>query len=666
MRNQEKKFAEAKQLHNSGKIVEAQKLYLELIENNSSNYQLFFLIGTSYLQLENFEKAIAYLNNSIKINPKFPYSYNSKGIVFSENKEFEEAITNYNEAIFLKPDLFEAHLNKAISLKNIQKYEESFKSFEKCIEIEPNNPKIYYNRGNLFSKTSKFKEAKSEFDKAIKLKENYAEAYEGRADVLQELAKIQQDEYNFILSINNYEKAYRLNPNLNYVYGKLVHSKMLINDWEGLDESLLKIKNDIDENKKTIIPFPLLSLVDDPIIHKKNSKLFAYKRNSFLSIQKNKIEKKIDEKIKIGYFSADLNAHPVSTLISKMLSIHDKNKFKVYCYAFGFEKKDELHNWIEQEVDAYRDIRELTDRDVAKLAREDGIDIAIDLQGFTSKHRIGIFERRPAPIQINFLGYPGTMGLDYYDYIVADKNLIPESSREFYTEKPIYMPNNYQVQNDDTKVAIIGPNKKELGLPENKFIFCAINNTYKISPAVFDVWMRILQRVENSVLWLLDNSENSKNNLRKEAEIRNIDNNRLIFTKRTSYEKYLAAMKHADLYLDTFIYNAGATASNALWVGVPVLTMAGESYSARMASSLLLSLGVPELITNTKENYEKLAIELSTNAEKLKTVKKKIMDNRSEKPLFNTKMYTRHFEKGLEKVLENYIEGNEPKNIFIN
>ena len=665
MENKEKKFTEAKQLHNSGKIVEAQKLYLELIENNSSDYQLFFLIGTCHLQLKNFEEAIIYLNNSIKINPKFPYSYNSKGIVFSENREFEEAIKNYNEAIFLKPDLFEAHLNKAISLKNIQKYEESFRSFEKCIEIESDNPKIYYNLGNLFSVTSKFKEAKSEFDKAIKFNQNYAEAYEGRADVLQELAKIEQDEYKFTLSISNYEEAYRLNPNLNYVYGKLVHSKMLVNDWSGLDESLLKIKKDIDENKKTIIPFPLLSLIDDPIIHKKNSKLYAYKRKSFPSIQRNKIKKK-GKKIKIGYFSANLNAHRVSTLISKMLSIHDKNKFEVYCYAFGFEKKDELHNWIEQKVNVYKDIRELSDIDVAKLVREDGIDVAIDLEGFTSKHRIGIFERRSAPIQINFLGYPGTMGLECYDYIVADKNLIPENSREFYTEKPIYMPNHYQVQNDDTKVAISSPSKKELGLPENKFIFCAINNTYKISPAVFDVWMKILYKVENSVLWLLDNSENSKNNLRKEAEIRNIDNNRLIFTKRTSYEKYLAAMKHADLYLDTFIYNAGATASNALWVGVPVLTMAGESYSARMASSLLLSLGVPELITNTKENYEKLAIELSTNAEKLKTVKKKIMDNRSEKPLFNTKMYTRHFEKGLEKVLENYIEGNEPKNIFIN
>ena len=264
MENKEKKFTEAKQLHNSGKIVEAQKLYLELIENNSSDYQLFFLIGTCHLQLKNFEEAIIYLNNSIKINPKFPYSYNSKGIVFSENKEFEEAIKNYNEAIFLKPDLFEAHLNKAISLKNIQKYEESFRSFEKCIEIESDNPKIYYNLGNLFSVTSKFKEAKSEFDKAIKFNQNYAEAYEGRADVLQELAKIEQDEYKFTLSISNYEEAYRLNPNLNYVYGKLVHSKMLVNDWSGLDESLLKIKKDIDENKKTIIPFPLLSLIDDP------------------------------------------------------------------------------------------------------------------------------------------------------------------------------------------------------------------------------------------------------------------------------------------------------------------------------------------------------------------------------------------------------------------
>ena len=662
MENKEKKFNEAKKLHQSGKVNEAQTIYLELLKNNPSDYKINFLTGTSYLQLKNYEKAITYLDNSINISPEFPHSYNSKGIVFSEMKLFEEAIRNYDKAILLKPDFLEAHLNRGISLKNIQEYDDALKSFEKCIEIDSLNPKIYNNLGNLFLENLKYADAKNAYDKAIMFNEKYGEAYEGRGDALQEIAKIEKDPSKLSLSITNYEEAFSLKPDLDYVYGKIVSTKMYVNDWSKTEEYLSKIKEEVNNNKKTIIPFPLLSLIDDPKLHKKCSEIFAtdYPLKNLINIKKIK-----NEKIKIGYFCADFNEHPVSMLIAKMLSLHDKSKFEVFCYSFGFEKKDELHKWIESKVDVYRDIRKLNNEDVAKLAKNDGINIAIDLQGYTSKHRVGIFSYRAAPIQINFLGYPGTMGSNYYDYIIADENLIPKTSRDFYSEKPIYMPNQYQVQNDELKVSEIIPSKKELGLPEKSFIFCGINNTYKISPVVFNVWMKILHKVENSVLWLLDNNEVSKNNLLKEAKARNINGDRLIFSKRTAHDRYLAQFNHADLYLDTFNYNAGATASSALWMGVPVLTMAGISYAARMASSLLKSIDLPELITTSIYDYEKLALELSTRPEKLNAIKEKLKKNRSEKPLFNTEMYTRHFEEGMSQVFKNFISGNKTKNIFI-
>ena len=664
MKNKEEILNKAKQLHQKGQIKEAQKLYLELIRDNNNDVKLNFLIGTSFLQLKNYQQAISYLNNSIKIDPNIPHIYNSRGIVHSKTKEFQNAINDFNKAILLKKDFLEAYLNKGIVLKNIKKFEESFKCFNECLKIDSQNPKVYFNLGNLFTEFGKYQEAKNAYDKAIFFNNKFAEAYDGRGDVMRELSKINQDDKYFELSIKDSEEAYRINENLDYLFGKIVHSKMHLNDWSNFNKQLQIIADGLKNNKKIIVPFPFLSLIDDPQKHKDNSILFA---KNFVPILSNNLKKKIidNSKIKIGYFSADLNAHAVSQLIHKMFRIHDKKKFQIYCYAFGLKEKDEVHKNIEKNVDFYRDIRDIADHEAALVAREDEIDIAIDLQGYTGKQRSGIFANRAAPIQINYLGYPGTMGAKFIDYIIADENLIPKKNQKFYSEKIIYMPDSYQVQDDELKAAEITPSKTKLGLPENCFIFCAINNNYKILPEVFNSWMKILEKVEQSVLWLLDTNEVAKNNLLRETELRKISSDRIVFAKKTSYDIYLSQFQHADLFLDTFVYNAGATASNALWMGVPVLTKIGQSYSSRMASSLLHSIGLPELITNSPEAYEKLAVELATNTNKLSTIKLKLKENRLQKALFNTEIFTRNFEEGLQKVYKNYLEKNEPKNIFI-
>jgi len=664
MKNKEEILNKAKQLHQKGQIKEAQKLYLELIRDNNNDVKLNFLIGTSFLQLKNYQQAISYLNNSIKIDPNIPHIYNSRGIVHSKTKEFQNAINDFNKAILLKKDFLEAYLNKGIVLKNIKKFEESFKCFNECLKIDSQNPKVYFNLGNLFTEFGKYQEAKNAYDKAIFFNNKFAEAYDGRGDVMRELSKINQDDKYFELSIKDSEEAYRINENLDYLFGKIVHSKMHLNDWSNFNKQLQIIADGLKNNKKIIVPFPFLSLIDDPQKHKDNSILFA---KTFVPILSNNLKKKIidNSKIKIGYFSADLNAHAVSQLIHKMFRIHDKKKFQIYCYAFGLKEKDEVHKNIEKNVDFYRDIRDIADHEAALVAREDEIDIAIDLQGYTGKQRSGIFANRAAPIQINYLGYPGTMGAKFIDYIIADENLIPKKNQKFYSEKIIYMPDSYQVQDDELKAAEITPSKTKLGLPEDCFIFCAINNNYKILPEVFNSWMKILEKVEQSVLWLLDTNELAKNNLLRETELRKISSDRIVFAKKTSYDIYLSQFQHADLFLDTFVYNAGATASNALWMGVPVLTKIGQSYSSRMASSLLHSIGLPELITNSPEAYEKLAVELATNTNKLSTIKLKLKENRLQKALFNTEIFTRNFEEGLQKVYKNYLEKNEPKNIFI-
>ena len=661
MENKEK-FSLAKELHQSGKITEAQEIYLDLIKENDDD-KLYFLLGTTYLQLKKFDEAIDYLNYSIKINPKFPNSYNSRGIVFSELKQFEKAIIDYDKVISLNPKFLEAHINKAISLKNINKFNEAKKCFEYCIQIDSLNPKVYHNLGNLLKEMKNLEEAKSAYEKAIKLKKDYAEPYDGRGDIYQELSKINNDSTIFELSIRDYEKAITLKKNFDYLLGKIIHSKTITNNWENFEKDLNSIKDGIKNNEKVILPLPALSLIDNPKIHLNNSKIFS-KKIIPTAINNQKIYQS-DGKIKIAYFSADFNEHAVSNLIFEMLTQHNKQKFKIFCYSFGFDNKDAQHEEIEAKVDVYRDIRKISDYDSAMLARKDKIDIAIDLQGYTDKNRVSIFANRAAPIQINYLGYPGSMGADFIDYIVGDKNLIPEDKTQFYSEKIIYLPHCYQPQNNKLKISQEIQSKKKLGLPEDSFVFCAINNTYKITPEIFNIWMKLLKKVEKSVLWLLEINESSKNNLIKEAVTRGIKKERLVFAKRTSHDKYLAQFKYADLYLDTFIYNAGATASNALWMGLPVLTMAGNSYSARMANSLLNSLGLEELITHSKQDYEDLALKLSTDKERLNNIKVKLKENLSSKPLFNTNLYTENFENGLEEVFNNHITGNAPKNVYV-
>ena len=646
----------AKKFHLSGNIVKANKLYSKLIKFKKNDFLILYLYGTTFLQLKKYSDAIKYLSFSIIQNSKFADSFNNRGIAYAENSNFDQAIKDYDQSIKLKENNFDAYLNKGIALKNIFRFKEAINHFNISLKLRPNDAKVYYNSGNVFLELNNFNKALELYNKAILLQKNYSEAYAKRGEVNFFLK-------NYDLSMRDYSQSIKLNSDLDYVYGLFFHLKMCLNDWNNFDAHLEKIKDGIKKNKKIVNPLNLLSLIDDPEIHLKTAKQFS--KNILISHNYKKTSHSDNNKIKIGYFSADFNKHAVSRLIYKMLCLHNRKKFKIYSYAYGFDKEDDLHNLIKKEVDVYRDIREISDHDVALLAKKDELDIAIDLQGYTDKSRLSIFANKVAPIQINYLGYPGSMGAEYIDYIVADKNLIPKSNYKFYSEKIIFMPHHYQAQNNELMISNNPSSRKDLGLPKDYFVFCAINNTYKISPNTFDIWMRLLTKVKKSVLWLLDNGPVSNKNLLNEAKARGIKENRLVFAKKTSFEEYLAQLKYADIYLDTFTYNAGATASNVLWMGIPIVTKIGNSYSARMASSLLKSIDLPELITTSSETYEKLALDLSTNPEKLKIIKEKLKVNLKNKPLFNTKLFTKHFENGLEQVFKNYIDRNSPKNIFV-
>jgi predicted O-linked N-acetylglucosamine transferase (SPINDLY family) len=320
---------------------------------------------------------------------------------------------------------------------------------------------------------------------------------------------------------------------------------------------------------------------------------------------------------------------------------------------------------LEKSFDQFIEVGSKSDVEVAKLSRDLNIDIAVDLKGFTQDARTGIFSYRAAPIQVNYLGYPGTMGADYIDYIIADKTLIPLDAQSSYTEKVVYLPNSYQVNDRKRIISDRQFTRQELGLPEDRFVFCCFNNNFKILPATFTSWMRILKATEGSVLWLLQDNSWVVENLKKEAQKQGVDAQRLVFADRLPLSEHLARHSQADLFLDTFPYNAHTTTSDALWAGLPVLTMMGQSFASRVAASLLNAIGLPELITNTQEQYETFAVELAQNPLKLAEIKLKLANNRLITPLFDTPVFTKNIEAAYLKMIERYQTDMMPDHVTI-
>ncbi len=371
------------------------------------------------------------------------------------------------------------------------------------------------------------------------------------------------------------------------------------------------------------------------------------------------------ERIKIGYFSADFHDHATMYLMAGVLRQHDRSAFETFAYSYGRSKSGEWRKRAENDVDHFFDVTDQSDRQIVDLVRSHALDIAIDLKGFTAYTRSQLFQYRLGPIQINFLGYPGTMGAEFIDYIIADPVVIPAEQRQFYSEKVVYLPHSYQPNDNERPISTSNTTRSDVGLPEDSFVFCCFNNNYKISPTEFDIWMRLLHKVDGSVLWLLRSNEWAERNLQNEAAARGIDPSRLVFAPKMPHSEHLARHKHADLFIDTFNYNAHTTASDALWAGLPVVTKQGKQFAARVAASLLKAVGLPELITETEEEYEELITELTEHPEKLAKIREKLKENRITNPLFDTARYTRNFERGLTQVYDLYLNSKEPEDIIV-
>jgi predicted O-linked N-acetylglucosamine transferase (SPINDLY family) len=601
--------------------------------------------------------ALASCDRAIALKPDYAEAYYNRGNALSDLKRPEEALASWDKAIALKPDYTEAYYIRGIALQYLNRPENALASYDRAICLRRDYAEAYYNRGNALSDLKRPEEALASWDKAIALKPDYAEAYYNRGSAF---ARLRRHDKAFAA----YDKALALNSDLIGAESARLHSKMHICDWSNFDADCAHLISSV-RNENVNIPFQLLAIPSssgDQLQCAKRWIANKYPPSEKSIWQGNRYD---HSRIRIAYLSADFYQHATSYLMAGMFECHDNSRFDVTAISIEADDNSELRQRLKAAFEHFIDARNYTDVQIADLVRGLEIDILIDLKGFTADSRTGILARRSAPIQVNYLGYPGTMGAPYIDYIVADQIVIPKTQWGFYSEKVVFLPNSYQVNDTKRSIADKALTRAELALPPTGFVFCCFNNNYKITPRIFDCWMRILKQVEGSVLWLLEDNANAASNLRKEAAARDVSTERLIFAKRMPLPEHLARHRLADLFLDTLPCNAHTSASDALWAGLPVLTSLGETFAGKVAASLLNAIRLPELITTTLEAYERMAIDLVMHPERLAIIKRKLAENRLTTPLFDTKLFTRHIEAAYRTMYERHQAGLAPDHIDV-
>jgi protein O-GlcNAc transferase len=640
--------------------------------------------GNALLQLQRYEAAIASFDRVLAVDARNPWAWNNRGIALYELERHADAIESYDRALALAPDNADAHYNRGNALRGLKRWEaavadyeaaisrnsnyesahlnrgttlldlkrhrEAIESYDRVIAINPRNTEAHSNRGAALFRSGRAEAALESFDRVIALNPDLADAHFNRGNALRELKQ-------YALAVESYDRAISKGSSGTGLLGLRLNSKTQICDWGGLDAGIESLAAAILRGEPASDPFFVLSLSDSARLQRDAAEVWV--RATVPPGEDSPIvsRSKRPGKIRVGYFSNDFRDHPVAILSAGLFECHDRSAFEVTAFALGPAARDAMRLRLERGFDRFIELGSMSDSEGARLTRSMEIDIAVDLSGFTAGARPGIFAARAAPLQVAFLGYTGTMGASFIDYLLADHTIIPADHRCHYTEKIVYLPQCFQV--NDSKRQMSGKvfSRADLGLPASAFVFCCFNNTSKIMPGSFDSWMRILAQVDDSVLWLLEDNAQAANNLRREAVARGVSGERLIFARRAPLPEHLARHRCADLFLDSLPYNAHTTASDALWAGLPVLTRLGGAFSGRVAASLLRAIDLPELITSTREQYEKLAVELATDPQRLERVKRRLAENRLTKPLFDTRLFARGIESAYRTIFERYHAG---------
>ena len=674
-------------LKNLGRFTEALAAYDMALRLMPNAAEIHYNRANALLALSRPAEAIKGYDRAIALQPTHVGAHSNRGNALLELDRPGEALDSYGRALALHPDFAEAHSNLGRAMVALARFDEAHDSSRRAVELQPGAAELHYNLAIVLERLARFDEVVAACDMAIACDPAHAKAYGVRGHALFKLHRpgeaaesyaraieldphnensfyalgnILQEQGHLAEAIDHYNRTIALNRDHDGAIAQLAYQRARMCDWtcdEAPDLAGLAITMPVS-------PLIFTWLKDSPRLQLARATHYAAEKYPASAIRPAKAQNR-SSRIRIGYFSAEFHDHAVMFQLARMFELHDRSRFSVHAYSFGPKRESPMRSRLTDAFDIFHDVSAMSSGEVAELARSEGIDIAIDLMGYTGHARPEIFALRPSPIQIQYMGYPGTMGASFIDYLIADPVLIPDGRQDHYAEKIIYLPESYQANDDQRQIAERTPGRAELGLPETGFVFCSFNNSHKITPAEFDIWMRLLGRVDGSVLWLFEGNARVEANLRAEAEKRGVDSARLVFAARLPHAEHLARLKQADLFLDSFQCNAHATAADALWAGLPVLTVPGQSYTARVGASLTHAVGLPEMAVATRDDYERLALELATDPARLAEIRHRLAHNRTVMPLFDSKRFTRHIETAFEMAYDRHWDGVDPDHLRV-
>ncbi len=606
-------------------------------------------LGRNAEALTSYERAVALDSASVQ-------AWCNRGVVLTELAKLDEALASYGRALAIDSNSAEVWSNRGNTLSEMKRYSAALASYERALAIDPQHADAWANRGVALDHLRRYEEALASYDRALAADAHNARAWANRGSALNDLKRHAE-------AARSYEHALRIAPEYEFAKGELLYSKMLACEWAGLDALLADIESDIARGARSAEPFSYQALCNSEASLRRCAEIYS---QAYFPPQRHLQRPPHRQgKLRLGYVSGEFRHQATAILIAQLFELHDKSQFEIYAFDNGWDDGSHLRRRMQAAFDAMLDISGLTDAQAAAAVIQHGIDILINLNGFFGLHRQGVFSSRPAPVQVNYLGWPGTLGVDYMDYIIADRFVIPRGHEAHYAEKVVRLPDSYQVNDGQRKTADLCPMRIELGLPERGFVFCCFNNNYKITPAMFALWMRVLARVPNSVLWLIEDTSAASGNLKSEAQKHGIDPQRLVFAPRVDLEQHLARHRQADLFLDTVPYNAHTTGSDALWAGLPVLTCTGTTFPGRVATSLLHAAELPELAASNVKEYERLAIQLATEPDTLAALRRRLESRRSQCALFDAARFARHIEAAYWCMWQRVEQGLAPDHIEI-
>jgi protein O-GlcNAc transferase len=593
--------------------------------------------GRQLQRARHYEEALVLFTKALALDPDNLEALGNRGSVLGVLGRFEEALNDYDRALMLAPGHVMLLYNRGNTLRYLDRLDEALKCYDQALAADPSMAEAWNNRGNMLRDLKRADEALASYARAIALRPDYAKALYNRGNVAWvEMRQIEA-------ALGDFEHAFAIEPESDNLRGDLLHLHMHVGDWRDYGRQKNLVDAGVRAGRRAVGPFAYQAISESPADLKSCSMIYAanrYPARTPLATRAWPDHKKI----RIGYLCGEFRRQATSFLTAGLYEQHDKSRFEIIAYDNGWSDHSPLRARLEKSFDNFLDISRLSDGNAAKLIAAQETDILVNLNGYFGENRMGVFAHRPAPIQVNYLGFPATLGAPYIDYILADRIVIPENERQFYTEQVVTLPDSYQVNDSKRAIADVAPDRAAHNLPKDSFVFCSFNQTYKLTPAVFASWMRVMSQVPGSVLWLLGGNSQFPENIRRAAEAAGVAGNRIIFAPIAAPEEHVARLGLADLFLDTMPYNAHTTASDALWAGLPLITVAGTTFPGRVAASLLTAIGLAELVAEDMASYESLAMKLALEPDLLSALRGKLEQNRRTAPLFNTARFTRHIE----------------------